>query len=184
MVETEYSVARWKIALYLAGSLAFVAIALFFLQHPNEMRHPDEGAWKMQLGLGFFGLCSVVFVGLLIRPQRLLLDRQGFTLVGGLIRSPKTVAWRDIEPFFVYRLPRGGKMIGYNYREGVREDTAMRRLGRALAADGVLPKGWPMSPEKMVAELNGYRERALGGGSTGPATSGPAVLGRVPTVSR
>lgn len=178
MVETEFSVSRWKIVLYLGVSLMFVATALFAL------RHPDEDAWKMQLCLGFFGPGSVVFMWLLIRPQRLLLDRQGFTLVGGLIRTPKTVAWRDIEPFFVYRLPRGGKMIGYNYREGVREVSAMARLGRALGAEGALPKGWPMSPEKMVVELNGYRERALGAGSTGPGTSGPAVFGRVPTVSR
>jgi hypothetical protein len=174
-VATEFSVSRWKIALYLGGSLAFVAIALFFLQHP------DRDAWKMQLGLGFFGLCSVVFVGLLIRPQRLLLDRQGFTLVGGFIRSPKNIPWRDVDAFFVYRLPRGGKIIGYNYRPGVREVSALARVGRALGADGALPKGWALSPEKMVAELNAYREQALGAGGAAPRR--PEVV-RVPTVSR
>ena len=180
MSETAFSVSRWKMTLYLAGSLAFVAIALFFLQHPSEMRHPNEGAWKMWLCLVFFSPCALVFAWLLIRPPRLLLDRQGFTLVGGLIRSPKTIPWRDVEAFFVYRLPRGGKMIGYNYRPGVREVTALARVGRAFGADGALPKGWTLSPEKMVDELNAYRAWASGGGGVAPPR--PDVV-RVPTVS-
>jgi hypothetical protein len=172
---TEFSVSRRKTAPYLGGSLAFLAIDLLLLQHP------DEDAWKLQLGLGFFGLCALVFVWLLIRPQRLLLDRQGFTVLGGFIRSPKKIPWRDVEAFFVYRLPKGGKMIGYNYRPGARKDSALARVGRAFGADGALPKGWALSPENMVVELNAYRQQALGaGGATSPM---PEVV-RFPTVSR
>ncbi len=165
MQPTEISVARWKIGLYLAGSLALAGMALV------AVLHPDGEAWKAQLGLLFFGLCVAVFSLLMVRPQRLLMDRQGFTVVGGLVLTPKTIAWGDIEPFFVYRMPRGGKMIGYNYRPGVRQETIMTRLGRALAADGSLPKGWPKSQEKMVEELNAYREQALG--ATGGAMASP-----------
>lgn len=174
MGETEFSVSRGKIALYLCGSLAFVATALLFLQHP------DQDAWKLQLCLGFFGLCSVVFVWLLIRPQRLLLDSQGFTLAGGFIRSPKKIPWREVDAFFVYRLPRGGKMIGYNYLLGARKDSALARVGRAFGADGALPKGWTLSPEKMVAELNAYRQHALGAGGGGAPMPDRV---RAPTVS-
>jgi len=155
MVTTELATARWKIALYLAGSLAFVAIALLLLEHP------DRDAWKLQFVLGFFGLCAVVFAWLLIRPQRLLLDPEGFTVVGGFARNPKKVRWRDIDEFFVYRLPRGGKMIGFNYKPGAREVSPIARLNRRLGADGALPKGWAQSPENVATELNEYRVRAI-----------------------
>ena len=151
---TEISTARWKIALYLAGSLAFVAIALLALQHP------DEDALGLELGLAFFGLCAAVFVWLLIQPQRLLLDDQGFTLLGGFVRSPRRVLWADVDEFFVYRLPRGGKMIGYNYKPGARTPPRLAKFNRWFGAEAALPRGWPMSLEKMVAELNDYRLQA------------------------
>jgi hypothetical protein len=154
---------RWKIALYLAVSLGFVAIGVLMLGDP------EEAAWKALLGLGFFGLCALIFLWLLIRPQRLLLDGQGFTIGGGLVRSPKLVRWRDIEPFFVYRLPKGGKMVGYNYRPGARSDGMLAQISRRLGADGALPKGWPMSPEALVDDLNAFRARALGEGEPRPS---------------
>jgi hypothetical protein len=150
----EIATSRGKTALYLAMSLAFVAIALFGLQDP------DRASSKLQLCLAFFGLCSVVFVWLLIRPQRLLLDSEGFTLLGGFVRSPKKVCWCDIDAFFVYRLPRGGKMIGFNYRPDAPRG-AVVRFARRLGAEGTLPKGWPIGPDKMVAELNAFRLQAL-----------------------
>lgn len=159
MRATEISTSRWKIALYLGGSLAFVAIALLLLQQP------DRVAWKLELGLGFFGLCAVGFAWLLVCPQRLLLDDDGFTLMGGFARSPKKLHWRDIDAFFVYSLPRGGKMIGFNYKPGVRDVSPMVRLNRRFGADGALPKGWPQSPEEMVVELNNFRLRALARGA-------------------
>lgn len=155
MGATEISGSRWKTVLYLGGNLAFVVSALFLLQHP------DRDAWKLQLCVGFFGLCAVVFVWMLIRPQRLLLDDEGFTLLGGFVRSPKKVHWRDIDEFFVYRLARGGKMIGFSYKAGAREVSPMVRFARSFGAEGALPKGWARSPEEMVAELETYRLRAL-----------------------
>lgn len=172
----EITVSRWKIGGYLAISLAFVAIALLFLQHP------DEDAWKLKLGLALFAPASAVFVWLLIHPQRLLLDSQGFTLAGGLVWSPKKVYWRDIDSFFVYSLPRGGKMIGYNYKPGLRDLPKLARINRVFGADAALPKGWPKSPEAMVEDLNAYRLRAAGG-FAGPPPGAPAGPGRVPTVS-
>jgi hypothetical protein len=164
MSATEIATSRWKLALYLAGSLAFVAIAL---RLPPQ---PHRDAWKLQLGIGFFGLCAVVFAWLLIRPQRLALDAEGFTLLGGFVASPKKVCWRDIDEFFIYRLPRGGKMIGFNYKPGVRPVSPLVRPHRLRGADGALPKGWARSPEEMVAELNAYRRRALGAaGAAGAA---------------
>jgi hypothetical protein len=145
----------WKNALYLASSLIFVVGGLAMLREPDSV----GTGW---LCLIFFGLGALVFLLLLIRPQRLLLDSQGFTLCGGLVRSPRLVRWRDIEPLFVYRLPRAGKMVGFNYRPGVGPDTAMARIARRLGADGALPKGWPMSPDALADHLNAVRANALG----------------------
>ena len=156
MAPQEITSARWKTILYLVVSLLFVACGLLALQEPQG----DVAG--LQLGMVFFGLCAAIFTWMLIRPQRLLLDSEGFTLVGGLVRSPEKVRWSDIEGFIVYRLPRAGKMIGYNYRPGMRPPRPMAKLTRWLGADAALPKGWPKSVEKMVEELNSYREQAAG----------------------
>ncbi|WP_293400401.1 hypothetical protein [Phenylobacterium sp.] len=146
---------RLKSAFYLAGSLVFVAIGLFL------PRDDDPGSWKLNVGVVFFGLCSTIFTWLLIRPQRLSLDEEGFTLSGGLVRTPKKVRWKDVDEFFVYRLPRGGKLIGYNYRPNSGEASPMTKFNRQFGADAALPKGWATPPETMANKLNTYRRQAL-----------------------
>lgn len=146
---------RLKMSLYLAGSLVFFVIAVWMVTQPST-------DWKGWLALGFVTLCVASFTWMLVRPQVLELDAKGFTLSGGFVRSPKTVLWRDVEKFVVYRLPRGGKMIGYMLEPAARKDTALSRMARGFGADGALPKGWPGSPEKMVEDLNAYRLWARG----------------------
>jgi hypothetical protein len=158
MNTTEISASRWKTLLYLGISLAFVVIALLGL------RHPSRDAEKLQLALVFFGPCVAVFAWMLIRPSRLLLDDEGFMVLGGFTRSRKKIYWRDIDKFFIYRLPRGIKAIGYNYKPSARKASTVNDLARSLGADGTLPKGWTRSPDKIVEELNGYRLRAAGDG--------------------
>jgi hypothetical protein len=146
---------RAKAWLYFLGSLVFVAGGLWMVQDPSK-----AGGWFVLL---FFGACAVVFAIMLVRPQVLILDASGFMVSGGLVRSPRKVLWRDVRGFHVYRLPKGGKMIGYFLEPSVRKDTAMAKINRGLGADGALPKGWPGSPEKMVEDLNAYRLWALNG---------------------
>ena len=144
---------RGKTLLCFVGSLAFTSVGFLTLSDPKT----DVKAWFCIL---FFGLCTAVFAWLLARPHRLILDERGFTLDGGLRRSPKTTAWSDVEVFLVYRLPKAGKMIGYNFTPAVRKNTMMARMARKFSADGVLPKGWSMSPEEVVETLNAHRARA------------------------
>ena len=151
---TTITSSRGKTLLYLATSVVFVAMGVFMLGDPSH----TTMAWLCIL---FFGLGVAAFVWLLIRPQTLTLDETGFTLGGGMVRSPLTIAWRDVQGFFVYKLPKGGKMIGYNFTPGARKDTAIAKLARGLGADGALPRAWPQSPEKMAETLNAYRARAL-----------------------
>lgn len=168
---------RRKTAVMLLGSLTFVSIALFL---------PPDGqsqTWRIYCG-GFFGLCAMVSAYLLIRPQRLILDADGLTLSGGLVRPAKvkTIPWCDIQQFVVYRAPGyrglpGPKGIGMNFTPGAAERTALARFnGRAFGVDGSLPGLWADGPEEIVQKLNEYREQALRmsekyGGSTAPRSS-------------
>jgi len=146
---------RAKTAIYLAISIVFVAVGVLMVGHPSGAKDLIY-SW---LSIVFFGLGVVVFGWLLVRPQVLQLDSEGFSLGGGLVRTPRKTRWRDVQAFFVFRLPRGGKMIGFNYEPGRRPSLAS--VSRRFGADGGLPKSWPKSPEAMADILNGYRERAL-----------------------
>jgi hypothetical protein len=147
---------RLKTALYLALSIAFVAGGVWVVGHPSQAKDLIYG-W---LSIALFGLGALVFIWLLARPQVLRLDSEGFSLRGGVTRAPQFTRWRDVQTFFVFRLPRGGTMIGFNYTEG-RQPSKLSALARLAGAEGALPKGWPKSPEAMVVILNDYRERAL-----------------------
>jgi hypothetical protein len=150
----EFVTSRLKTTMVLAGSLAFVAIAVLL---PREAGETSD--WRWWAG-GFFGLCSLVFVCLLVRPQRLTLDEGGFTLSGGLSRSPRKVAWEITTPFFIYQLPRGGKKVAYGLTFDPNR-SPLARLNRRLGADGLLPGLWPDGPDQLCSELNAYREQAL-----------------------
>lgn len=147
---------RGKTSAYLLGSLAFVGTAIWLLNQPTV-----ESVWLWPC-LAFFGLGALVFTWLLIRPQVLILDASGFKLSGGLIRSPKYIPWRDVQGFFVYRLPvAGSNLVGYNFEPDARKDASIIRWNRRLGADDALPDGWSLSAEKMAEELNAYRLQAL-----------------------
>jgi hypothetical protein len=78
------------------------------------------------------GRDRVGFIWLAIRPQRLLLDDDGFTVAGGFVRSPKKVLWRNVEKFFVYRLPKGGKLVAYTLLPQAR--ISQRRPSKSVAS--------------------------------------------------
>jgi hypothetical protein len=148
---------RLNAALYLVLSLVFLAGGVWLVGQAVQVKDLVFG-W---LSIALFGLAALVFVWLLVRPQVLRLDAEGFSLQGGLVRSPKLTRWRDVQPFFVFHLPRGGKMIGFNYIQDRAPSTTLAFVSGLAGAEAGLPKGWPKSPEAMVAVLNDYRERAL-----------------------
>jgi hypothetical protein len=148
-----YVSSRRKIIASLIGSLTFVAIAIFVPDSRSQ-----SGLWRYWCGL-FFGLCAVVFLWLLIRPQTLTLDTEGFTVAGGFVRSPRKTLWRETAGFFVYHLPRGGKMVGFNFAPGIRPTTALMKLNRRLEMDGAVPRLFSGSAESLAKELNSYRDQ-------------------------
>jgi len=145
-----------KAILFLFISLGFVLIG--GSEIASKGTSADIRAW---LGVIFFGFGAIVFAVLLFRPMTIALDANGFTVTGGLIRSPKITRWRDIQGFFVYKLPRGSKMVGYNYVPGSPARPKMANFSRLVGAEAALPKGFAGSAEKLAETLNEYRERAL-----------------------
>jgi hypothetical protein len=148
----------FKASLQLVMSLVFVAVGLMIVRI-DPVGLMGLAGWLVLL---FSGLGAAIFVVLLVRRRSLELDAKGFTLRGGLIRFPRKVLWRDIEPFFLYRLPKGGKMIGYKFVPASRKEMALERAADSLEADDAMLDEWPRSPEKMVEELNAYRHWAHG----------------------
>lgn len=148
-----------KTLLLLSASFFFV-LACAFLIYVSE-DGDTAGLWWC---VAFFGLVALVFAWQLVRPQILVLNGQGFSLGGGLVRSPKLVPWKDIESFFVvHRRRRIGNMIGYNFAPGVKKSSVMGSVTKSLGAEAALPQGWTLSPEEMVVLLNEYRRRAVAG---------------------
>ena len=145
-----------KTVLFLILSLGFVLIG--GSEIASKGTSADIRAW---LAVIFFGLCAIVFAVLLFRPLMIALDADGFTVTGGLIRNPKATAWRDVQGFFVHKLPRGGKMVGYNYVPGSPARPKMANFSGLLGAEAAIPKGFPGSAEKLSETLNAYRESAL-----------------------
>lgn len=153
------SASRGKTLLLLSASLFFVLSCAFVIHVSKD--GDTAGLWWC---MAFFGLGVLVFAWQLVRPQILVLNEQGFSLGGGLVRSPKLVPWKDIEGFHVvHRRCRIGDMIGYNFAPGVKKSSVMRSVTKSLGAEAALPQGWTLSPEEMVVLLNEYRRRAMAG---------------------
>ncbi len=159
---------RRRMVFLLLLSVAFVALAMFL---------PPDGQsdnWRIYGG-GFFGLGVIVFAWLLVRPQTLTLDDEGFTLSGGLTLPSrvKTIPWRDVEEFFVFSTGNGSKLIGIDFKPGASERTRYARFSRtAFGADGGLPGYWSGGCENVVQQLNEYRARATTQEVTAPPPSG------------
>jgi hypothetical protein len=137
--------------LFVAGGTAMIA-------------HPDRGIerWQGWLATLFFSACAAAAVVLLLRPTTLSLDAEGLVLAGGMIRTPRRIPWTQAERFRLYRLPRGGRMIGYDKPRDPLADTPRGLTAAFLGVDGSLPTNWTMSSDKLVALLNSYRAQVLG----------------------
>jgi hypothetical protein len=147
---------RWKTMLLMLVSIGFVAIGLYLLTQPVSQGHL-LATWG---AIGLFGLGVPISAVSIVRPRTLTLDADDFTMAGGLQRAPMRILWSDIDSFSVYRLPRGGKMIGVRYRAGRGPQGMLARALRAVGPGGALPTGWALSPDAVVERLNAWRVRA------------------------
>jgi hypothetical protein len=150
---------RGKQAAFLALSLGFTA----------------GGGWMIARGaehgwfvLGFFGLCSFVFVlQLLPNASWLRLTDEGF-VVRSLFRTGKLVRWRDVARFVPGRM-HGNACVYYNYSfEYTGQKTGRAVAGALVGAEAMLPDTYGMKAEALAAVMEDWRMRA-----TKPASPTP-----------
>ncbi|MFD9900252.1 hypothetical protein [Mesorhizobium sp. NPDC059025] len=149
MDRTEITSSRMK-----AFTLSVVGLGFVLCGIVGRERIGEEWFW---LGQIFFGLCSLTFLWVVIRPHKLLLDDEGVTLSGGLHWSPRSVPWRNIEEFVTKSGLRGTTLIGIRFRSGAKHEG----LARWVGANDVIPGGWRQSNEEMVSYLNVCRIIAM-----------------------
>ena len=148
---------RGKGFLFLVLCIGFVGTGILLVRHPPA--HPESFSGFKQLAAGWggiivFGYYSYLYVLLLINPHVLMLDRGGFELRGGRIRSPKKILWQDVQEFRVVKQNRT-QLIGYSLVPKGGQGTPAKRAERRL------PSGWTLSVENMVDLLNIYRLQVL-----------------------
>ncbi|HEY2707870.1 MAG TPA: hypothetical protein VGI95_07430 [Caulobacteraceae bacterium] len=148
-----YAAPRWHDALVALGCLVTVATydILAFDAHPPL-------AVMLTALAGFWALFHAVQV---ISPSRLRLTEAGFEVNGAFDRI-RQVAWRDIEPIFVFDDKQG--FVSYRYRKG-RRPTDLGWFQRWRAGhsdvDGMLPGGLDLESWALRDLMNEMREHSL-----------------------
>jgi len=148
---------RAKQCVFLCISLASVAIALLVPSSGSD----SWATWRWACGI-FFGLGVVVFAISLLRPHRLFLDGEGFTITGGVMLKSWRYSWTDIERFKPFQVSAASVLVGFDFCPAFERSKVFGPVNRALGVDAALPGSWPMPTARMVEFLNDYRDRALG----------------------
>lgn len=149
---------RGKATLLALGAVAFVALGVWLVRNNARTSYPVEAILAGFVSIGFFGWCSVIGIATVVRPNRLVLSREGFVL-DRPFRRPRRVAWDDIESLFVWSY-RGTRLVGYRYREGHAPTDVLTRVNQSLGLDGGLPNGWPLGTDELLALLNSWKTRS------------------------
>ncbi len=135
------------------GSSIFVAIGVF-------LWGPTESAATRLFCIGFFGLCGVVGLGMLISPSRLEIGPSG--LVQTVLWRNTKFEWADVYNFRPAIIGLTNKAVGFDYLTERPKRAALRGLNTALAGvQGSLQPGWEVAPEALAGLLNDARERWL-----------------------
>lgn len=150
--------ARWKYALIVLGSVAFVLIGWWMIhdldgtrRYSAEMTH--FFGW---VSMVFFGFCGLIGLSRVVFPSRLVLTPEGFEL--HQFPRVKRVRWDSVDQFFVWSMA-ANRMASWTYRPGAPEAGAMAAINRGFGADGSVGTGWPRSPEAIVDLMNGWKSR-------------------------
>ena len=102
--------------LYLLGAVALTSLGFLILQDPNVRANPSKAVWAY-VAIVFFGLCTVVFLVMIVRfvilrHSVLQIDAQGWRYSPPLNRGGQAVTWDNIGAIALYQqtLPRGGSV--------------------------------------------------------------------------
>ena len=131
--------------------LVFVVIGVWITSDPEN----KTMGWFC---VGFFGLCSAVFIIQLIRPGHLTLNQDGFEQV--MLGRTLTVAWKDVSDFGVIKI-KYNKFVSFSRHQD--EGKALAGVSKALTGghSGMLGDSFGMKAEELAVLMNQFRHRAL-----------------------
>lgn len=144
----------WKGGLLFLGSVAFVATGIFIVL---------DGDWRGWFVVGFFGLCLMVAVGMMLPgATSLTISRHGIEIVN--LYKKEQIEWDAIDSFFVCRVSTGRattKMIGVNYAASYRGQRTGRKIASALTGglEGAIPNHFKISDAELCKLLNSAKQR-------------------------
>jgi hypothetical protein len=137
-----------------AGCLTFALLCIVLIRDPH-----GQNLIAGCLGLVVFGGGGMIYVVLgLTGHAHLTLDETGFSF--GTPTRTYRYAWHDVTAFNAIRVgSAGNKMVGFSVTS---KPSMMQTLNQGLTgAGGALPNVYTMSPEKLAALMNAYRDQAL-----------------------
>jgi hypothetical protein len=145
-VELKQSNRKWGLLLLL--SLGFTAGGIWML---------TDGVSSGWLVAGFFGLCALISVGVLLRPVCLVLSPDGFTVKG--VGKARALRWADIEEFFPAAVG-ATTQVAWTFRASHADHAAIRRLNRMIGLpEAALGDTFGMTAEELADVMNAWRQR-------------------------
>lgn len=144
--------ARWKAALTILGSAAFVAAGVWMAQ--GSVPEVALIAWASIL---FFGLCLFAGIGQFLWPTRLRLVKAAFIIEAFPWRR-RVVSWEDVDEFFLWR-HQSTKVVAFNYHPGRAPSGFLVQANRAFGLEGALPTGLRISPERLLELMCRWKEQ-------------------------
>ena len=133
---------------------AFVAVGVAALH---------QSALVGWLCIVFFGLGGgIAVVSLFPGASYLRLTDEGFELCAAFRKTPM-IPWGDVSEFRVARLPRGGRMVVFDWRK--ERTGGLQKISRTLVgANAGLGQQYGMKHQALADLMNEWRSRALARG--------------------
>ena len=119
--------------------------------------HPEPLARIIgSIGLVFFGLCTVAILIRVVRPDRLTLTADGFTLRDW--KQTQKIRWSDVKEFVVWS-SAGSSMASWILHDDARRVSFMARINSPFGLDGSIGIAWPRPPHEMRDLLTRWKKR-------------------------
>jgi len=114
---------------------------------------------QAMLTIGFFGLCGVLGVVMLVTPARLEIGPAGIRQK--VLWRAAIFAWTDVYNFRSVNVGLSSTVVGFDFLNGPPGRAKARQMSKAISgAEGTLQSGF-MRPDKLALLLNEARERWL-----------------------
>ena len=136
------------------SNIALLSVSVGFVGVGRWMVH--EGQWSGWLIIGFFGVCALVAIALMLPGASYLrLNSEGFTMCC-MYRS-HTFKWSDVAEFDVSQI-FGNTMVMMNFSDSYKASPSVRKFNVATVGfDGALPNSYGLKPEELADLMNRYK---------------------------